>query len=170
MCPPPNIVLSIVKHCSHVWWRCCWQSPPGTPPAGTQSCSRSWRWLGFTLYQFIYHQYDHSGHSGEAERVSLGVPGTQGQDDATAVQLPQIDCHRSFTMYFCVFEAENAILLKILFARRIWSPDTSQLVTLTIAANTCRRKCGAICPESGVSSHRKKLINIILIYIPMILW
>ena len=67
----------------------------------------------------ITGRYDHSGHSGEAERVSLGVPGTQGQDDATAVQLPQIDCHRSFTMYFCVFEAENAILLKILFARRI---------------------------------------------------
>ena len=67
----------------------------------------------------LYHPYDHSGHSGEAERVSLGVPGTQGQDDATAVQLPQIDCHRSFTIYFCVFEAENAIFLKILFARRI---------------------------------------------------
>ena len=50
----------------------------------------------------LYHRYDHSEHSGEAERVSLGVPGSQGQDDATAVQLPQIDCHRSL-LYIFVF-------------------------------------------------------------------
>ena len=48
-----------------------------------------------SIYITPTNRYDHSGHSGEAERVPLGVLGTLGQDDAATVQLPQIDCHRS---------------------------------------------------------------------------
>ena len=59
-------------------------------------------WIYIASIINSYHQYDHSGHSGEAERVPLGVLGTLGQDDAATVQLPQIDCHRSL-LYIFVF-------------------------------------------------------------------